>query len=267
MDYHNEEELNALKMLCQKDKEAQLIFYSGEWVDVIESMVLLIKAGVNVNCTNFDDETPLMKAAHKGYVSRMALLLQAGANIEVINNENQTALSQAIYLADSRAFELLFFIMSNEQLENEIRFNKLRMSISDEFEPNLEGFFRMLMNEKQKKMFKALNVLVLCDEKNPFLRLPHELKRLIYFSYFAVSKKMKIAEYCPVFDGVNMQNVLDDHPKPLMFSSVFQQHKQKREQETEEENLSQDFALLSVEAPEPIFYKKKKKKKINCIIS
>ena len=77
---------------------------------------------------------------------------------------------------------------------------------------------------------------------------------------------MKIEEYCPVFDGIKMQNVMEARPKSLVFSSKALTQKQKVEPEIEDKDLCQNFLLLSVEAPAPALDERKKNKKRGCII-
>ena len=178
MDYHNEQKLNDFRGNSQEEKDDYLITYSSSTdLNAIECMVLLIKAGANVNCTNSNGHTPLMKAASKGHVSKMALLIKAGANLEVANKQGQTAFSQAKRLLDPWAWSFLLFIMSHNQLENEVHCNQLRRA-RGYHDVGFKRAVRYMANNKANEIFKVLDILFLFGKnikKNPFLVLPLEL--------------------------------------------------------------------------------------------
>lgn len=266
MDYVNEQDLN------------DYLIYGSSDVDLssIEFMVLLIQVGAEVNCTDPHGNTPLILAASKGYVTRMALLLQAGADPGIANKQGQTAFSLAITQTDSKAHSLLFFIMTDEQLQNEVQYNNIRRVASDSFVPNLEYFnpnleyyIKQLKDEKNKEIFQALKVLFLSSkhiEKNPFLILPRELKSFIYLKYLAVSVKKKIEEHCSVFENCQMHSVLDNSPQPIIFSpKICAQNKK-----IKPEKLHLKFSLLSFNNNASDFTEKEGKnikKRKGCVIS
>lgn len=265
MDFLQFETIEDLRVLSQKKKDNYLIALvpklDGEST---EKVALLIKAGADANkvCW-FSGYNVLMSAAAAGAVSNVALLIQADANLECTTDEHDTALSVAIGKYAFETASLLFNLMTEDQLKNEIRLNELRFDTFQQYNPDIVPFLKDF-NKKKKKVFKSVeDVLLLRNHhnlKNVFLILPIELRHLIYFKYCAVTKKRLLEKYCLASENSNNKcNTI----KPLIFSENLAQKKRV----IEDENFYQSFSLLSVErsASEP--RERKKIKKRGCIIT
>ena len=79
--------------------------YGSLLMQVIEQnsickLKLLISIGANVEYTDTNNNTPIMKAAQHGRIDAIILLVESGANINHYNAENMTALNQALIGGD-----------------------------------------------------------------------------------------------------------------------------------------------------------------------
>ena len=93
------------KLITTREIDAQL-FQAAAGGNAKEAQDLL-RAGANVNATEYEGETPLMYAAAQGRAEMVELLIQQGANIHARSVNDQTALGRAAQFGHAGTVEKL----------------------------------------------------------------------------------------------------------------------------------------------------------------
>lgn len=206
------------KRLSQYQKDEYLLFCIQDTDEhSINTIELLIEAGANVNfrkeCTGL---TPLIAAVTYSSISIVALLIHVGAKLTTTNWNAETALSRALSREFFDKANLLFWMMSEDELIYEMQFNKLRISTYPECFHDISLLLKQMHQEKNRFLANALVPLLPGgqNKNNCFSILPMELKYCILFKYCQVVEKTML-------DGCYTEKKI---PKQITFSlDVFKQ--------------------------------------------
>lgn len=257
MDIFHFNSLKDLDAFSQKKKDDHLLFIVGQpGVEATKKLALLIEAGANVNMAcDYSGLTPLIAAVTNGDIAKVALLIQAGAKLSTPNQNHETAFSRAIAKKYSDVAFLLFYMMSKDDLNQEVKLHYLRLSIFEFYCVDITLPLEKLTEQKNLLLAKALVPLLPSSPNAPtlFSILPIELKHFICFKYWAVTQNTMLQTFCSM-----------DAPKPLIFSLDLPKVKK----HDEHQQLYTQFSALSTEdAYQKEQEERKSKKRKGCIIS
>lgn len=200
------------------DETGDSVLMSATYLERANIVALLINLGANLDTQ--DDlfgNNALMLAVLTGNLYITSLLLEAKANPELNNALNQTAFGCAFTKNHTELIYLLFSVMSQQQLNNEIR-----------IQPNVETEYRHFQQAViQHRMdgFKKLGPLILDKNNlNPFNDLPLEIKEFILLYYCQAKHQHKWQVQHAQLDT---QKICDSlyHYEPMVFSHQVQKKK------------------------------------------
>ncbi len=201
---------------------------------------LLIQAKANLDTVDNDGNTALIEAAWNGQADSVALLIQAKANLEAIGTDGHTALSCAISQNHPDIVNLLFSVMTPEQVRREINCH-----------PNLDilahfNNFGQAVIAHRMAAFKTLGPLALdFNEHNLFSFLPTEVMSMIAPYYCALGDKAWHAPHAGL-DGLKVYDAMVKNG-PLTFSSTAPNIKKRKAGELEEERDVKKIKITSLE--------------------
>ncbi len=198
--------INAGANINALDEIGDTVLMSAVYLERINIVHLLIKLGADIDVQDelFGNNALMLD------LQIASLLLEAKANVELTNALNQTAFGCAFAKKHTELVYLLFSVMSQQQLENEIR---IQPAVEAEYQN-----FKIAVIQHRMDGFKKLGPLLLDkNHLNPFNQLPFEIKEFIIFYYCQVKNKETWQVQHALLDTQKICSPLY-HYEPVVFS-------------------------------------------------
>uniref|UniRef100_A0A7S0DYC7 Uncharacterized protein n=1 Tax=Hanusia phi TaxID=3032 RepID=A0A7S0DYC7_9CRYP len=109
--------------------EAQL--FQAASTGNVKQIEKLVKMGVSVDCTNSQQQNPILKAAERGKSRAIQALVDAGASIDSRDAKNSSALHYAAYNGHTASIEVLVKLGSDINFPNKFGYSPLQYASSD----------------------------------------------------------------------------------------------------------------------------------------
>jgi len=101
------------------DSDSEMSLFFNIEINSINDIKNLISLGVDINCRNYINNTPLISAAYKNKIKIAEILIDAGADLDLQNSDGQTALIYASLFNYNEIVEMLIDAGANLDLSND----------------------------------------------------------------------------------------------------------------------------------------------------
>lgn len=106
----------------------------------LDCLEILEEFGLNLDHTNMNDQSALIRTVMKSHIKVLQYLLMRGASVELVDKEGFNALERAIYAKLSGPLEILteYYLVSGRMDEIEVAKEKVKQRLEDEEKANTQ---------------------------------------------------------------------------------------------------------------------------------
>lgn len=147
---YNEHRMKEILTQAEQEKLEELCQYAFECArnNDVDSLEIMLNAGLNVNLANHQGNTLLMLAAYHNNLEAARMLLERGALVDKKNDKNQTPLAGVCFKGYEQMAQLLLAFGANPNEDNGMGLTPLNCACFF----RRKSILRMLLKHSQRKL-------------------------------------------------------------------------------------------------------------------